>query len=156
MDATPHSAKSHIVKPHLNQSMIDAFKVSSVMTRNVFTVTQDTPIHAAITQLAEHDITGLPVVDEQLNLLGIITEKDTLKLLFSGHLDHMQPVSEFMTQAVVTFTPDDSLMTVCDCFLKNTFRRVPVLSGKKVVGILSRSDIILFLNAALCSTSYQY
>lgn len=148
----PHT---HTVKHHLDQSMIDSFKVSSVMTRNVFTVKKDTSIHEAITQLAEHDITGLPVVDDQMNLVGIITEKDTLKLLFGGNLDHMRPVSDFMTQEVVSFTPNDNLITVCDCFLKNAFRRVPVVSGKKVVGILSRSDIILFLNTALCTPSYQ-
>ena len=58
------------------------FEVSKIMSADIVTVSTQTPIYEAMAVLIEHRLSGVPVVDDEQNLLGIITEKDMLKLLF--------------------------------------------------------------------------
>jgi len=94
--------------------------------------------------LATRNITGLPVVDDCMNLVGIISEKDMLKLLYDPNVKAGK-TEEFMTEEVVSFNHDDSLYDVCDCLMNNNFRRVPILDQSKVVGIISRADVIVHI-----------
>lgn len=122
------------------------FKVRDLMTRDIVTVRQDTPVYDAMRVLVDNDITGLPVVGDDMTLLGIVTEKDMLRLLYEEHVEN-QPVERFMTRAVVSFGEDDTIIDVCECLINNNFRRVPILSDGKLVGILSRGDIIKYILA---------
>lgn len=119
------------------------FKVKSIMKTNVITVTRKTPVHDAIELLVKKNITGLPVVNKDMTLAGIITEKDVLTILYTEKLD--APVEDFMTEDVITFDEDENLIDLADCFSKKDFRRVPVLANGKVVGIVSRKDIIEYI-----------
>jgi CBS domain-containing protein len=64
-------------------------------------------------------------------------------------LYHPQPqdvnVADIMTEKVMSFNLDDSLFDVCDCLIENNFRRIPVLNQGRLVGIVSRADIIVFI-----------
>ncbi len=119
------------------------FKVKSVMKTDVLTVMRKTPVNEAIEILVKENITGLPVVNEDMTLAGIISEKDVLSILYTDKLD--APVEDFMTEDVVTFDQDDNMIDLADCFEKKDFRRVPVLANGKVVGIVSRKDIIEYI-----------
>jgi len=119
-------------------------KAKDIMTKNVITVNRNAPIYDAITTLVEHHVTGLPVVNDEMILVGIISEKDMLKKLYDVE-DRAGKVDNFMTRSVVTFDQEDSIMEICNCFVNNMFRRVPILDHGKVVGIISRADIINYM-----------
>jgi CBS domain-containing protein len=121
-------------------------KVEDVMTRNVITVKQETPIYEAMAVMRKNDITGMPVIDDDMNLVGVITEKDVLRLFCSDEEDNNTTVNSFMTRPAVSYRGDESLQSVCDFMIVNYFRRVPVVSKKgKLVGIISRPDIIDYI-----------
>lgn len=116
-----------------------------VMSTEPMTVRGDAKIKDVIRLLVEHGITGLPVVSEDMRLLGIVTEKDVLKMLYAGNAK-VKTAADLMTGDIAYFDADDSLMAVFKCLVENSFRRVPVLSEGKLVGIISRADIIKFLS----------
>jgi CBS domain-containing protein len=92
-----------------------------------------------------NNVTGLPVVNDDGAVVGVITERDVLKLLNRGS-DKPGTVEEFMTTNVVCFEQDARLSDVADCLMMNRFRRVPVLAQGRLVGIISRRDIIQHIN----------
>ena len=121
-------------------------KAGDFMTKNVVSVKRNTPIFEALELLRKNDITGMPVIDDDMTLVGIITEKDILKLFYTGGNYQDKTVDFFMTQPAVSFGVDESLESVCDFLMVKYFRRVPVVSVKgKLVGIISRPDIIDFI-----------
>ncbi|HKJ00292.1 MAG TPA: CBS domain-containing protein [bacterium] len=116
-------------------------KVRELMRREVITVLEDTPLQEAVALLIQHRISGLPVVNRAGELVGLITEKDVMRLL------HEEPgacttVRDLMTTKVRAFQADDDLELVTDCLLANHFRRVPILEGRKLVGLISRADLM--------------
>jgi IMP dehydrogenase len=116
------------------------------MTKNVVSVKKDTPIYEALELLRKNDITGMPVVDDDMILVGIITEKDALRLFYADGDDQNKTVEFYMTQPAVSFGMSESLESICDFLLVKYFRRVPVVSTKgKLVGIISRPDIIDYI-----------
>lgn len=119
------------------------FEIENIMTKDVITVRKDTAIQETIKIMVENNITGLPVVDDQMQLVGIISEKDIMMLLYDVG-SRTGVVEDFMTRNVVSFDREDNLAEVCDCLLKNHFRRVPIVAGpkKKLVGIISRKNIV--------------
>jgi len=118
--------------------------VRNVMAGKPITVSPDTPTYEAMRILVEHNITGLPVVAEDGSLQGIVTEKDMLSLLFGSHHDP-GPVEGIMTREIACFDVEDELVDVCKCLEDNSFRRVPILDDGKLVGIVSRKDIITLI-----------
>lgn len=115
-----------------------------VMTCGLLTVTPETPLYQAMQMLASHDITGLPVVDDALYLVGILSEKDIIEVLCNPQ-PAPQSIGALMTTDVVSFGEEDSLMDLCDCLATNGFRRVPILRHGRLIGIVSRRDLIVFL-----------
>jgi len=117
-------------------------KAKDIMTKDVISVRRDTPVRQALQLMLVHEISGLPVVKEDMTLVGIVTEKDLLRLLHGPQGTRGKTVKEFMTQPAVHFEEDESLEEICKCLDDVTFRRVPVTKGGKVVGIVSRPDVI--------------
>ena len=120
------------------------FKASIAMTADPVTVTQDTNVYDAIRIMVENDVTGLPVVNEDGSLAGVISEKDVLDLLYNAK-DRDQTVACYMTPNAVTFDQDDSLVEIAECFIKHHFRRVIITADNIVVGVVSRRDIIQYI-----------
>jgi CBS domain-containing protein len=117
-------------------------KAKHIMTKNVICVKKDTPIYRCLEQMAEHKLSGIPVVEDDMSIVGIISEKDVLHLF---HLDKDQEektVNDFMTQPAIHFDESESLLVVCKFLAKNIFRIVPITSKGKLVGIIDRVDII--------------
>jgi len=117
-------------------------KAKDIMTKEVISVRRDTPVRQALQLMLVHEISGLPVVKEDMTLVGIVTEKDLLQLLLGPQGTRGKTVKEFMTQPAVHFEENESLEEICKCLDDVTFRRVPVTKGGKVVGIVSRPDVI--------------
>ncbi len=120
------------------------FKAKDVMKTNLITVGRQTGIHEAIRILVENNITGLPVVNDDMSLAGIISEKDMLGLLYNIE-DTPGNVEDFMTDNVVFFNQEDSLIDITESFIASNFRRVPIVTEGKLVGIISRKDIIAYI-----------
>ncbi|MEN6332826.1 MAG: CBS domain-containing protein [Phycisphaerales bacterium] len=115
--------------------------IEDVMKPGLLTLKPDAPLVEAMDMIVRRHVTGLPVVDEQMMLLGIITEKDLLNYCL-----HPFPpdatVGAFMTTHVVTFDRKTDLNLVCECLIEKDFHRVPIVDQGKLVGIISRSDIL--------------
>jgi len=123
-------------------------EISRLMSTDVVTASPDTTILGAAKVLVKQNITALPVVDKENRLLAIVSEKDLLTLIYSlttksyASDDSPKTVQEVMTKEVVTFDKDDPLADVIECLMDSNFRRVPILSGNKMVGIISRRDLL--------------
>ena len=117
-------------------------KAKDIMTKQVISVRKDAPVLEAVELLWKNDITGIPVVEDDMTLVGVLTEKDVLRLFYADEDLKNKTVSSFMTQPAVHFDEDETLPAVCECLMNYFLRRVPVTSEGKVVGIISRSDMI--------------
>ncbi len=120
-------------------------KAKDVMTKMVLSVRRDTPVEEVLELLLEHKISGVPVVEKDMTLVGIVTEKDLLGLLFKPQDVKEKTVEELMTQPAVNFEENETIERICQFLAKVTFRRVPVTKEGKVVGIVSRPDIIRYI-----------
>ncbi|MCP4257387.1 MAG: CBS domain-containing protein [Planctomycetes bacterium] len=117
-------------------------EAKDIMTRNVICIKKDTPVVDAIKILSEKNITGIPVVEDNMTLLGILSEQDVLRLFHTYEDEKERTVNDFMTQPAVHFEEEEPLLDVCYCLRDNSIRRVPITSNGKVVGVISRSDIL--------------
>jgi len=116
-----------------------------IMTKEVISVTKNTPIYEALELFAKQDVSGLPVIDNDMTLIGIVSEKDVLGLLYTEEQDEEKTVEDFMTQPALYFDENENLLDVCAFLKKNVFRRVPITSNGKLIGIVSIRDVIEFI-----------
>ncbi len=142
-------------------------KAKDIMTSNVITVMKEDKIEKAIKLLLENNITGLPVLDEQNQVVGIITEGDLMYrgtdikpprylAIFDSYIFIDNPnkfekqlkkmtgmyVGDVMTEPVVVAQADQSVADVASLMTKHKVNRVPVVEDNKLIGIISRRDII--------------
>jgi CBS domain-containing protein len=117
-------------------------RAKDVMSTDVVSVKEDDPIFEAVKLLVENNISGLPVVDDDMTLTGILSEKDLVNLFYEQEYADGKTVSDYMTHPAVSFDDNNALINVCNFLVKNIFRRVPVTSGGKLVGIISIQDIL--------------
>jgi len=138
--------------------------VADVMARRVISVRPDTEVGEAIHLMLENDISGLPVVDAGGSLVGIVTEGDFLRrselgterrrphwlefLLGPGRLaqdyahSHGRKVEEVMTRDVVTVAENAPLDQAVETMERHHIKRLPVVRGARVVGIVSRANLL--------------
>jgi len=112
-----------------------------VMSCGLLTLSPEAPLYEAMETISRHHVTGLPVVDDAMCLLGIITEKDVLNYCIRP-FPAEATVAAFMTTNVVAFERKTSLDLICECLIQKDFHRVPILDQGRLVGIISRSDIL--------------
>jgi CBS domain-containing protein len=121
--------------------------VADIMATRLITFTPDMNIHEAIRVLLDKRVSGAPVVDADGALIGMLSKKDCLKIVFSSqyHDDWGGPVSDFMSTGVETLDADMDLVSAAQLFLASHFRRFPVLRDGRLVGQVSRYDILKVL-----------
>ena len=124
--------------------MKPTIRARDYMVRDVVTFSPDTDVMDAISVLVEHAISGAPVVDDHGNLVGILSEKDCLKIaLEAGYYgERAGPVEQYMTRKVDTFEADTPIADVARLFIESNRRRYPVLDGTRLVGQISRRDVL--------------
>jgi len=121
-------------------------KAKDIMTKEVISAKRDTPIYEAVRILRKNEITGMPIVEDDMTLVGVLTEKDVLRLFYAGEDEKNKTANDYMTRPAVSYKEDDTLQSICDFMMINYFRRVPVTSKEgKVVGIISRPDVIDYM-----------
>ena len=121
-------------------------KAKDIMTSKVTTVHEYANVIDVIRLLVERNVTGVPVVDDADRLLGMVTEKDILMLLLYDPNVKGKTATDLMTTEIVHFDEDENLMTIFESLVQRNFRRVPILSDGRLVGIISRRDIIKFVS----------
>lgn len=114
------------------------------MSTSIITVRPETPVTECIDLLSKHRISGMPVVSDEMDLEGVISEKDTFKLILkAGYTRSMSgTVADYMTREVDTVHPDDDVFKLANMFYDHNYRRLPVIENDKVVVIISRRDIL--------------
>jgi len=118
-------------------------KAKDIMTKDIISVKRNTSVYEAASLLVQHNISGMPVVEDDMTLVGIISEKDTILLFYDDPTESQKKtVNDFMTQPAIYFDEDESLLDVADFLVKNIFRRVPITSKGKIVGIVSIKDVL--------------
>lgn len=128
------------------------FKPSSVtryMTslNNLITVHRDTLITEVVEVLLEKEITGVPVLDHKGSLVGLIDDKDCLKVLFDiayhNHPVEKSTAADYMTSVMKTISTDANIVEVADVFLHTKYKRLLVVDdGGNLKGQISRQDIL--------------
>lgn len=115
--------------------------VSDVMTREIVTISPEASIGDAIELLLARRISGLPVTDASGSLVGILTEFALMALAYdrdvTGHT-----VEDHMTREVLTVDTKDSVNKVADLCIVHRVRRLPVLEEGRLVGLVSRRDVL--------------
>jgi CBS domain-containing protein len=119
----------------------DMLRVKDIMTSHVVTVGVDDTIDRAVGLMIRHRISGLPVLDHEGRPVGVVSEFDLLQLICEGQTGQ-DLVSHYMSRGLFGVTEDDSWVTVADMFREKHVRRLPVLRDGKLVGIVSRHDLI--------------
>ena len=139
-------------------------ELKELMTKNVITVLQSMNVRDAAEMLFNMGISGLPVVDDQKNLVGMITEKDIIRMALPKYVEKlgslantfdMAPfaktlakadkvlVKEIMRKDVITATVDTSVPEVARIMIVKRIRRIPILDQEgRLVGIIARHDIV--------------
>ena len=145
-------------------------KASDVMTPNVITVSADASVGETAAILLSNHISGAPVVDAKGELIGIVSEGDLMRRpeigtakrhswwlelvssersqAFEYVKSHSRKISDVMTRDVVTAKPDTPLGDIAAMLERNRIKRVPIVEGGKIVGIVSRANILQALASA--------
>ena len=119
-----------------------ALSARDIMTSDVLTVSPRLSVEAAIKILVENRVTGLPVVDEEGKLCGIFTETDRLNMLIANRPPESITVEEVMTRGVITVDQNASVEQINELLLRANIRRVPVVDGGEIIGVVSRRDVV--------------
>ena len=119
-------------------------RVRDYMDTIVHTLRPDISVHEAVAFLLDNAVTGAPVIDDSRRVVGMITAKDCLRLLAIGDGEGLPEgmVADFMTRDVTTVTPDMNIYFVAGMFLRDVVRRFPVVENGRLVGAITRFDIL--------------
>lgn len=120
--------------------------VEKYMATDEITLSPAMLINEAIDILLDNKLTGAPVLDDDRNIVGILTEKDCLRLMIDGAYNNLpyddKKVARYMTSVVKTVTLDHDILDIANEFLTTNFRKFPVVQDGKLVGQVSRRDIL--------------
>jgi len=119
--------------------------IKLLMTQKVFSVKTAAKISEAIQLMKEKNVGGLPVLDEENRVKAIVTERDIANL-FADRLSGVK-VSQVMTEKVATALPKTTIFEAEKTMITQGFRRLPIVSDDKVIGIITAMDIIRFFGS---------
>jgi CBS-domain-containing membrane protein len=117
------------------------FKAKDIMTTHVVTVAVNDSIDDAISLMVKHRISGLPVLDKHGRPVGIVSEFDLLELICEGQNEQAR-VCDYMSPGLHGVSEQDDWVNVADTFRSKHVRRLPVLRDGKLVGIVTRHDLV--------------
>jgi CBS domain-containing protein len=129
--------------------MLAKIVVEDYMTKKLITLAKDTNVIDAIKKLLDHKITSAPVVDAKGQLIGVFSEKDGMKVFLESVYDQGMSgkVGEFMTTEIIKVDAMLSIVNLAEKFQTNSVRSFPVFQDGKLVGVISRTDVLKALVA---------
>ena len=118
--------------------------VRDYMSEMAVTIPPEMDAYEAMDLIVKKKTTGLPVVDEDKQLVGFLTDKDCLRLIATSHQYNMtgRRVKDIMSGISQALQPDNDMLMAAMTFLSTNFSHMPVLSGKKIVGSMSRQQTL--------------
>ncbi len=165
LDITPGDFKEVYLKAyqHAVTRLTRSIPTVSVMTREVVSVRESTPLKEVAEIMAARKISGVPVVGDSGQVLGVISEKDFLNVMGAGQADSFMMViaqcllgkgclaapgrakfaADIMTSPAVTVKPETPILEVADILTKKKVNRAPVVDAEgRLIGIVSRADVL--------------
>src|SRR5579885_1159101 len=124
-----------VLTDFLSRRERNAMQVKDVMTTDVITVNEDQTVKQAASLMARHRISGLPVVNNDGMVVGIVSEFDVIG-------KQGQRVKDIMSGGLISVTADTDLEDVAHILVHQKIKRLPVLDQGKLVGIVSRGDLV--------------
>lgn len=119
------------------------YQVKDAMNRNVISIGPDATVEEAIHLLLDHSISGAPVIDDEGELCGIITQFQLLEVMYDPNVKNTR-IRDCMTRGVFTIDEDALLGKAANLLVIHRIRRIPVVRGRRVVGIISRRDLLQY------------
>lgn len=139
-------------------------KVKEIMDRDITAVTPDFTVGDLIEILVLHRVSGLPVVDDECNIIGFVSEKDIIEMALPGYAAYLRKISfipdglrimiknmksiadksvrEIMKSPAIVVDQDATTLEVAHIMFKNNVRRLPVVKDGKLVGMVSRANLL--------------
>jgi CBS domain-containing protein len=124
--------------------MLKSIKVRDYMAENLVTLSPDMEILRAIHLLVANRISGAPVVDGHGSLVGMLSEQDCMRVALNAgyHEEYGGHVGEYMSNDVHTVEADASILELAQRFIEGAYRRFPVVEEARLVGQISRRDVL--------------
>ncbi len=116
--------------------------LSDIMSYPVITVSDDTKVDEVAMIMRDMGCTGMPVVDKDEHIVGIISRRDFKKIRKANHMQ--SPVKAFMSRNVVTIEHNKSAIEAAKLMIKHDIGRIPVVKDEKIIGIITRSDAMTY------------
>ena len=165
LDITPADLKEiyKFAYRHALERITRSVKALDIMTRKVFSVKRAAPLKEVAELMAKEKISGIPVLEDNDKVAGIISEKDFLGSMGQGDRTHfmafvaeclqgkgcaampirLQKAEDIMTSPAITVAEDASVFEISNIFTQKNINRVPVIDSEgKMIGIVSRADIV--------------
>jgi CBS domain-containing protein len=124
--------------------MLRSVFVKDHMSKNPVALAPDMEIRQASHLLIDKDISGAPVLDKHGRLLGVLTERDCMRVAMQADY-HGEPgglVEDYMSENPQWVGPDQSILTLADLFINGRFHRYPVVDNGRLIGVISRRDVM--------------
>ena len=131
-------------------------KLIDFMATDEMTLSPDLTISEAIELILKKKLTGVPVLDEEKRIVGMISEKDCLRLIIDSAYNNLpynfKKVKDYMSPVVKTISVNSDIIDVANEFLTTSYRKFPVVSDGKLVGQVSRRDVLRAIRKLKSST----
>ena len=118
--------------------------VDDYMATNLIVFMPGDDIHTAVKMLLEKRISGAPVVDRRGRLVGVLSKKDCMEVVYSTsyHQEWGGCVEDYMSKEVTTIASGTDIIKAADIFMSSAFRRFPIMKNGRMTGQISRADLL--------------
>ena len=117
--------------------------VTKLSKRKCFTLSELDTLKTASEKLQKHNVGAMPVLSKQNNeIVGIVSERDLARFIFQDEFNNELSVTKIMTQQIITCNLDTSVTELMEIVTHKKIRHIPIVDGKKILGIVSVGDVI--------------
>lgn len=111
--------------------------------RECFTLSELDTLKTASEKLQKHNVGAMPVLSKQNNeIIGIVSERDLARFIFQDEFNNELSITKIMTQQIITCNLDTSVTELMEIVTHKKIRHIPIVDGKKILGIVSIGDVI--------------
>jgi len=130
-------------------------QIKDYMITSLVKLSENMDVYESISLLLKYKISGAPVVDESGHLIGVLSERDCLRVMANGSFHDLPgaTVLDYMSKKIYTLQPDNDIFQAADTFLHHKFRRIPIVDQKnRLLGQISRRDVLRAIQDAAKSS----